>query len=787
MVRQRGLFLIIIVNILVFSETTVFAAPEKEVLFSQSTADLFVQQARQIYQQDPLDPQGIEQAMTFLDAALALDENSSHVPEQVLKIGASGCNVNKDYSGRIFWALDRQVSNQSDLEVLTGAVRCLLEYQNSRLDREVLLDGLLKKYASRNKTFGSDLATQSGLLAAEKTDMQSAMDQLSYAYELNRYNQLAFIKLQELSASQGLSVTPEIYLLQLRAALDINPYNLDYILEYAGTLKRVQFYDAAGQAYEYAAKVYEFLSAASPLDKEILLPWIFCCYNAQHQETRCLEITEGYRDPARFDLVLEAIAGKASVKLGQIDKGKLLLETAGKRAEKLLSEKGLMKPIYPEQLAWFYSFVLERPEKALAWANQAYKQAPQRQGVQEIFAYTLAQSGQLELAKEYAEPLQDTSQIASLTLAMAAIAEQDQPHALELLKSGIAMRPESFVAEKTLWLLKNQGSDYILPSSVLSAKMELQKVYENHLVPKFLAPQKRFSAKLVFSGSEFFYGNDFSPRLIVENMGSEPLIIGSGGLIEGRLRIDAALKGDLSVEIPNLLSKQFRPLRPILPGEHISISLPLDTGKLKKLLLTYPQADVDVYLTVYLDPVTKENGQVENGLKGTDPVRGQVHRSGIVLTRNFLMQRMDALAKGQQGQQLRAARLFSGLLAEQKAFETSKTDFSYVQVPQTLLVDAVRRALRDDNWKVRVQALESLVSLSVPLDSDLIQDISSNLNHEKWPVRLVTMYLLAKSQPETFQKVLDWTAQHDPDQFIRKMATAMGAKEPKTNQKTETP
>jgi hypothetical protein len=38
----------------------------------------------------------------------------------------------------------------------------------------------------------------------------------------------------------------------------------------------------------------------------------------------------------------------------------------------------------------------------------------------------------------------------------------------------------------------------------------------------------------------------------------------------------------------------------------------------------------------------------------------------------------------------------------------------------------------------------------------------------------MAMYLLAKSQPESFQKVLDWSAQNDAFPLNRAMATALG-------------
>jgi hypothetical protein len=42
----------------------------------------------------------------------------------------------------------------------------------------------------------------------------------------------------------------------------------------------------------------------------------------------------------------------------------------------------------------------------------------------------------------------------------------------------------------------------------------------------------------------------------------------------------------------------------------------------------------------------------------------------------------------------------------------------------------------------------------------------------------MAMYLLAKTQPESFQKVLDWTVQHDPYPLNQKMAQTLGGKMP---------
>lgn len=751
------------------------AAVSEEKLFSENTAAIFAKQAQELYQLDPLNSRQVEQSMTLLDAALELDATSVELPELVLRIGASACFTGEDYTSRLSWALERYVDGSSDLEVAGAAVQCMLEHLNSRQDREALLNKLFRKYERESEAFASELATQLGLLAAEKADMKAAIDYLSMAYGLNRYNQLAFIKLQELTAGENLAITPEAYVVQLRTAMDINPYDIAIAGYYADTLLEQQLYEEAERAYDYVSRLYKEAYPDKPLPENVVIPWLTSCYKAPLLEKKCIEIAEQYNKSNPFNLSVEAILGKVIAKAGQPDKAKTILEQAGEKAGQLLQQKDLNRTINPEDLAWFYSFVLDQPEKALAWSNQAYQEAPERQGVSSIFAYTLAQSGQAELAKKTAEPLKNTDQVASLTMAVVYLAGDDKTQAMETLKSTIAMKPYSFVAEKALQLLVNLGSDYVVPLTVDSIRSELKGTFGKQTVPDFLPPSKRIKARLAFGGSEFFYGTDFSPRLLIENAGDSPLVINDAAYLKGNIRVDAFVSGDLNVEIPNLVQRKFRPSKPVMAGEHLSIPLTLQTGKLLKLLRTYPQASVKVEFVVYLDPVEDANKKVSNNLRDIPPVRADVQRPGVALTRDFLMQRLEALTKGQEGQRYRAIELLTGLLAEQKALQGGQASYQHMQVEHALLVDTVRKALLDENWKIRVQTMDSLMTLSIPLEFGMVREMSQNLTHPQWPVRLMSMLVVAKAQPGSFDKVLDWTSQYDPYWLNRRMAIALGA------------
>ena len=760
------------------------ARTTQATIFSPQTADIFAKTAKEIFRDDSAN---LETAMRFLEAAAALDRNSTGVPEQILRIGAESCMGQADYFEAMRASFKPYLGRNSNLEVVLAAIRCMLMHLDARLDREVFLDKLIRQYAKDNPLLGSEMATQLGLLAAEKADTDGALNLLNYAVQLNPYNSLAFEKLQELFAAQDRSVTPEVYCVHLRAILDMNPYDMSAAIGYADTLRQFELYSQAAAAYEYADRIFTYQFPGQTPGGNLYLPWLLSCYRSSPSPSKCLEVAERFRGAAGFDLMLEAVAGRAAAALGRTEQARDILERAAQKAEQMLEEKDLAMPIYPEHLAWFYSFILERPESALAWSNQAFSQAPDRRGVRAIFAYTLAQNGQYELAEEYAQRDVQTDQVAAITMALVRRQEDAKQTAIELLKEAVAMAPDTFEAEKAIALLTDLGSEYIAPPLVGTIEKLLGSNFGERITPAFIEPRQRFSAKLLFGGSDILYGADFSPRLVLENTSTSPLMVQDGAMLAGFIRVDVAVRGDIKDDIPSLLLTRFRPNRAILPNEHIFVPLDLQTGKLRRLMMTYPQASLDLEFTIYLDPVVNDDGSVANALKDVLPIKANLKRRGVNLTREFLMQRLDAIAKGQEGQKVQAAQLFTGLLAEQEAFRLGLANYSYTQVDQPLLVDAVRKALIDENWRVCVYTMDAINSLSFPDDYSLVQTLSANLNHDKWPVRFMTLHLLKRLQGSTFQPVLDWTAQYDAEAINRRLAVTLGGKEPPQPQRELTP
>ncbi|GAG45152.1 unnamed protein product, partial [marine sediment metagenome] len=222
----------------------------------------------------------------------------------------------------------------------------------------------------------------------------------------------------------------------------------------------------------------------------------------------------------------------------------------------------------------------------------------------------------------------------------------------------------------------------------------LRNSFGQAVVPVFTAPEKIISLRLNVRGSEFSYGSKFDASVAITNNSSEPLVVSDDGLFTGHLRIDANITGDLNKKIPNLVSVKIRPASPLKPAGSFFFPLRLLTTELRHLLLTYPQASVDIEFTAYLDPVITAKGPT-NRLPGIKPAKVVVKRPGVKLTGKFLRNRFSSLTKGRQGQKIRTAQLFTGLLAEQHAMANREPlyKFMYADWMPDLLKSALLHSL----------------------------------------------------------------------------------------------
>jgi hypothetical protein len=217
----------------------------------------------------------------------------------------------------------------------------------------------------------------------------------------------------------------------------------------------------------------------------------------------------------------------------------------------------------------------------------------------------------------------------------------------------------------------------------------------------------------------------------------------------------------------------------VAAGRSLVTSFKLSAGRLGKVLSTYPQASLEIEFRLYLDPVIAADGSVGNRLADLPPVTATVTRPGVMLTGSYVRNRFNSISTGQQGQKIVTAQLFTGLLRERQAMAQHGTLYPYRY--RDWLADLLRSALVTDSgfllhdgaesWVVKVHTMADMLSLSI--DQDLATAVSKNLNHPRWPVRLMAVYLLAHAFGDDFDKVLDWVSEYDTSELVREMAVAL--------------
>jgi hypothetical protein len=783
-------------------------------LFSSSVAEIFYEIASEIANSDSITSSQAEQAIIFLTAVKELggtadqsfDGAQDRIYPLLIKLACEhslgrrsvlgtpgGGQAKQDYAQEVYSWLAEYAGKIIDLEVAKKAITYLLDRCDTREQRERIVGNMLAEFGGKNAVLDSELATLLAFLMVEKADFNTAQSLLVRAYLNNKYNKLAFAKLVELAPEK---VSPAVYFEHLRLMLRENPLDIEAALafaQYAESARGGYLYEVAADAYKYCVDLFDYLYPNKALRKEslglppdIYLPWIISNYNTEQNRGRCLQIAERVRNSGRFDILVEAIAGRAAAKIGKTDEADRIFQAAELKAQQLLGEN---RPGGPGavQLAWFYCFAKQDSLKALDWANKAYSANSNSAVAAVLLAYALVMNQQFEWAKPLIENYEH-NQIADLVQAQIQLAEGQKDAAIETLKAAISKDHSSLAAERAKELLAQQGQQYkppVDPNYVLSA---LRNSFGQTIVPDFMSPDKIISVRFGSDSNEISYGSEFSPlgQITITNNFSEPLIITDDSLFNGNIRIDVNVSGDLNRKIPNLVSFNIGSALSIEPGKSIVVPVRLITGQLRKLLLSCPQASLNIEFTLYLDPNNisqNEQSEITNKLVGVIPAKLVLRRPGIELSSGFLQRRLNSVSTAQTSQKINTAELFVGLLKEQHtmAEQGALYRYKYADWMPGLLKSALLQESglllnpAEDEWMVKVHTMSEMLSL--PLDTELMNAVAKNLNHPEWPVRLMSVYLLAKSSENKFNRVLSWAAENDSSQIVRDMAMALIAGE----------
>ncbi len=756
--------------------------PEK--LFSPSVSQLFYEMAYDISHKDNMTDSQAEQAVALLNAAMEMDSSAGFATADMLEILSRPRS--RHHLQILYDTLIKYTDKNADSLVATNAAKYLLNQLDSRRQRETLLRRMIQDIGQSNYFVSSELATTLGLLFAEKADNTNAIKMMAAAYSRNKYNQLAFEKLAELMPDQ---ISPVLNLEHLRFKLRKNPLDLGAAIALAQYSQKIQLYDMAAGNYQYCADLFQFLYPGQDVPTAIYIDWMTCCYNAPRNRAKCLQLAEEFRKQGRFNLQIEVIAARAAAKTGDTKTASRIIETAEQKAIQAAGES-----IDYKALAWFYCFIQKNPEKAVDYANKAYAAEPNSPVTAGLLACALVDSNQLDSAKPLFENFPQT-QFADIAKAKFNLAKGQKQPALDSMRAAIDKDPGSIVAEQALMLLDEQKSEYIPIYDTNAIIVAFKQSVGEQVIPQFLSPDRMLSFQLNVRGNRFAYGNDLTGVITITNNWYEPIVISEDGLCKGRILIDANVTGDISRKYEKIVLTTTRPSQPIEAGRSVTVPVRLYSGPLKQLLLSHPQASLNIRFTAYLDPVTTPDGMI-SAIPGIMPVTVDIERPRTEITSGYLQNRFNSLTQDKQGPKIKAAQLFAGLLMESRGMANSPDSAQNGQVSyrfvsndgiNTLLESALTQCLTDGDWVVRTHSMAAIAEL--PLDYKLTNAVAAGLNDQHWPARMTAVWLLAQKNGDNFTKVLDRVAQYDESNFVRNMAIAFGAKTapPKQNTTTEEP
>jgi len=760
--------------------TSMRAKAPAQTLSSASAADRLWQIGYEIANTPNISGPQADQAILLLTAAKSLNAGITPVEPLLLKLATR--RADRDYSGQMVGWLRDYVTESADRTVVRNAIQYLLDRLNSREDRKGLLEQLVNVIGNKNPAIDSDLAMLLGFLLGERGDLEAAKFYLIQAYQNNRYNKISFMKLTELAPDE-IGVT--VYLEHLRLVLRENPLDLNAALNFAQYAERLQLYDIASLSYQYCAELFRYLYPSEPLPAQIYLPWAISSYNTVRGQPVARQIAESVRNAGRFDMLLDAIAGRAAAKSGNPQEADRIFRQAEQRALQALQSSPPQtqgaagaRIVTPRQFAWFYCFADPNPKKAVEWANRAYATEPNAPSTPALLAYALASDNQVEWARPLLQP-SDNSQIADLVRAKIQLSEGDKRQAIQTLKVAIAKDAGSLAAERAKEMLHEMGDDYICPVDTQALTGYLTESLGKAVIPQFLAPDRLIQPQFTIRGSEFAYGSEIEGTVSITNQGSEPLVVTGESLFRGGIRIDAKVSGDLQKEIPALVSQTVHTELTVAPQKSLVIPVRLSSGALRQLLQGYPQASFEIEFTLYLDPVVVGTGAVSNRLVDIKPVTVSVKRPRLDLSASYVRSRFNSISSGQQGQKIVTGQLFTGLLQEQRVMAEQGTlyPYRYADWMPGLLKSALTSdsglllGRGEDDWVVAVNAMADM--LSMPMDDDLAGAVAKDLHHSKWPVRMMALYLLASRTDGGFEKVLSWFSENDTSDLVRGMAATL--------------
>ena len=441
------------------------------------------------------------------------------------------------------------------------------------------------------------------------------------------------------------------------------------------------------------------------------------------------------------------------------------------------------------EMAWYYEQTVREPNLALFYAERAATDSNDDPLVQRLLGIAELRTGRVEEGIQRLKPLAKTDGFAALFLADYYYGNRDPNFfrkGREVVLDGVSAG-RSGPAYRRLKELADNKMITIPPPADANECLALYNGF-NAESRQFLEmarkPEKFISVSVTPVRDAVAAGMPVEVSAVLKNTSAIDVPLGEWGLVAPRIGFGVNVPG-VKEPFSRLPVASWPAPRYLAAGAAVAVRARLDVGTLEDFLAQRPLEDIVVGVASTLDPLQRGN-RVAGLLSGVTVPFASVRRQALVdvaeandpqklaQAAGVLLQHVVYdLKNGDLPARMLAARRTASLLALQRRGDLGKAALPKpvaAALSRPVLLRIVVEALKDPSDVIRAEMIAALGA--VALDDGMVSLLAPLVGDVSPLVRMRLAELLGASGLRGQTTILDHFAKDDPDEMVRKMASA---------------
>jgi tetratricopeptide (TPR) repeat protein len=291
-------------------------------------------------------------------------------------------------------------------------------------------------------------------------------------------------------------------------------------------------------------------------------------------------------------------------------------------------------------------------------------------------------------------------------------------------------------------------------------------------------PDRYLKLELLMSAGDLPPTEPWRCSVRMTNTGSFPITLGEGGMVLPELLCAVMSEGDQArTSGPTLYVSLRRRLR-LMAGDTIEVARTLDVGPIRSAMIGTPQVLQRVEVAGVLSPVLLISPEGQEswapGIGGVLAEPARFRRSAYHPTAEGMNQLSADLRTGSVTHRIAALELLTMLLAEHQHLKAGRLSYRARPIDAAAVESAILGRLADEDYRVRARLAECLRWFVLSPEANTAA--TRLLRDPHWLVRGLTLRALADHHGTKVQNILEAYAKADPDEWPRRLASALLAR-----------